>query len=84
MSGGSVTMDDDDCPATCFNNTCDFYDDYMGKIDGVCDFNGTEIEVYGCDCTGCACSGTTAPTASRVPTGSPGIVTHIHTAKFLT
>ena len=33
------------CPYTCYGMSCQYFDDMMGQITGVCDYMGHDIEV---------------------------------------
>ena len=49
----------EECPSTCFGQTCQEWDDNFGKFPDICDRFGTDMETYGCDCWGCPCTGYT-------------------------
>ena len=45
-----------DCPATCFGETCEYWDNSDGQDPDVCDYEGNNLEtVYGCNCNRCSC-----------------------------
>ena len=49
----------EECPSTCFGQTCQEWDDSYGRFEDICDRYGTDMEDFGCDCWGCPCSGYT-------------------------
>jgi len=58
VSGGAPfeTSTCDNCPETCYDHSCDYWDDHYGILDGVCDYLGDELNTkYDCDCSGCSC-----------------------------
>ena len=68
-----------DCADTCYDVTCQYYDDLGGTTSGICDIYGNDLEVtYGCDCSGCDCDSgdpTPAPNApSPLPTCDAEVV----------
>ena len=53
----SYSYNDSSCATDCYNASCQMIDDYFGNVDGICDYNSTNIEYFGCDCSGCDCDG---------------------------